>query len=133
MNQLMKDILASYFRMPRWVQIWVALWLVPVNLISLLFLESPSGTLVACLSIAGMLPNLYLPLIERGLGKSMALPHIIPWTLQWFTVVGLLLGDTELTAVYQAYLWVLLATNSVSLLFDYPETIAWFKGHKSIV
>ncbi len=133
MNQLMKDIVASYFRMPRWVQIWVALWLVPVNLISLLFLESSSGTLVACLSIAGMLPNLYLPLIERGLGKSMALPHIIPWTLQWFAVVGLLLGDTELTAVYEAYLWVLLTTNSVSLLFDYPETIAWFKGHKSIV
>lgn len=133
MNLLIKDIVASFSRMPRWIQIWVALWLVPVNLISLVFLDAPSGTWVACLSIAGMLPNLYLPLIERGLGKSMALPHIMPWTLQWFTVIGLLLGDPELGGTYQAYLWVLLVTNSLSLLFDYPETIAWFKGHKGIV
>ena len=54
------DIWQSFRRLPLWVQGWVALILVPVNLAALLFLSAPQGTLVALLAVGGMAPNLLI-------------------------------------------------------------------------
>ncbi|HIP24620.1 MAG TPA: hypothetical protein EYG79_13665 [Rhodobacteraceae bacterium] len=57
----------------------------------------------------------------------MALPHLIPWTI----LVGILLfARPEATGLYDTYLWVLLGTNTISLLFDYPDAIKWFRGDR---
>ncbi|WP_299350173.1 hypothetical protein [uncultured Shimia sp.] len=76
------EIWASFRRMPGWVQLWVALVLMPVNLMPLVFWANgaPFWGLFALLAVGGMALNLPILLVERGFSKAMAFPHILLWT-----------------------------------------------------
>ncbi|KKN91634.1 hypothetical protein LCGC14_0217430 [marine sediment metagenome] len=124
---LFADIWQSYRSLPGWVQIWVGVWLAPINMVSLFFLSEPRGLWIALLANIAMLLNLPVILHDRGFSKLMALPHLLPWTL---LVLLLILARPQAVGVYDAYLWVLLATNVVSLVFDYPDAIKWLKGDR---
>lgn len=120
---------ASFRAMPTWVQIWVGLWLMPVNMASLFFIGGEKGILIAFLANIAMMLNLPVMLLDRGFSKAMALPHIIPWTI----LIGILLfARPEASGMYDTYLTVLLVTNIISLLFDYPDAIKWFGGDRAI-
>ena len=54
------DIWASYRRQPLWVQLWIGIFLVPINFASVLFLDGPAGYWVAALAIGGIFPNVIL-------------------------------------------------------------------------
>lgn len=123
-----QDIWISFCSLSLWVQIWVALILVPVNMVSLFFLDRPMGLWIALLANIAMLSNLPVILYERGFTKAMALPHLVPWTL---LVCLLLFARPPATGVYNYYLYVLLAVDVVSLLFDYPDSLAWFRARRS--
>ena len=125
---MITDIYLSFRAMPAWVQVWVLLILVPVNMASLWFLNEPWGTWVAILAIGAMLLNLPVMLKDRGFGKMMALPHLLPWTvlvvwLAFFRPVG--------SDCYTQYLLLLMIVNAISLAFDYPDAIKWFKGDRA--
>ena len=127
---LIADIWGSFRRLPAWVQIWVALILVPVNSAGIVFVTQPSGPLVAILAIGGMVPNLYIMITERGLSKAMALPHIVIWSPLIFVVVSLLLeGQSQSFAIY---LWLLLAVDLVSLGFDFTDAWRWWRGERAV-
>ena len=127
-NNLIVDLWTSYREQPLWVQIWVGLILMPVNMVSLAFISEPMGLWVAGLANIALLLNLPILLYERGFSRTMALPHLIPWTL----LVGLLLfARPDATGLYAGYLWVLLVINMISLLFDYPESYQWLQARKS--
>lgn len=124
----------SFRRMPGWVQIWVALWLAPINIISLAFIGvdgAISAGLVAALALFGMAPNLPIMMVQRGLGKTMAIPHVLIWTPLVFLVWGLL-SNPDVVGAYRAYLWALLITNAISLAFDYKDTVDWFRGDRGV-
>jgi len=117
----------SFRAMPAWVQVWVALVLVPVNMTSLFFFNQPMGLWIIFLANIAMILNVPVMLYDRGFSKMMALPHLIPWTI----LVGILLfARPEATGAYDTYLWVLLGTNIISLLFDYLDAIKWMKGDR---
>jgi len=117
----------SFRRMPLWVQIWVVFILVPVNMASLAFLFQPMGIWVAFLANIAMMMNLPVMIIDRGFSKMMALPHLVPWSV----LIGILLFvRPEGSEAYSAYLWVLLCVNAVSLLFDFPDALKWFRGDR---
>lgn len=129
-NNLIVDIWTSYQALPGWVKIWTMLILVPINMLSLLFINEPMGGWVALLAISAMLLNIPVLFYTRGFSKLLALPHVIPWTL----LVGLLLfARPEATGVYAVYLWILLAVDLVSLLFDYTDTWQWFNGNREVI
>ena len=123
------DIWRSYRSLPLWVQIWVAGILVPVNMAALAFIYQPSGAWIALLAIGAMLPNIAIMLYERGLSKMMAWPHLLPWGA---LVLWLAFAMPQGSAAYGAYLWILLAVDALSLAFDIPDTLKWYKGDRAI-
>jgi len=122
-----QDVWISFRSLPVWVQFWVALILMPVNMASLLFLDEPMGLWIALLANIAMLSNLPVMLYQRGLTKAMALPHLIPWTI---LVCILLFARPPATGVYDRYLYALLIVDIVSLFFDYPDSFAWFRARR---
>jgi len=111
------------------VQIWVALILVPVNMLSLLFLNEPKGILIAALAVGGMMPNIAIMLAERGLSKMMALPHLLIW-IPLLLILWSQLG--AVTGGYQTFLWLLFAVDGLSLAFDIPDAWKWWKGDRAV-
>ena len=109
-NGLVTDIWTSFRSQPLWVQLWMAFILVPVNL--------------ASLAVIGMAPNVVIMFVERGFGKTMAIPHLLPWTA---LVLLILFARPEGSAAYATYLWVVLVVDVISLLFDYPESWQWLQ------
>ncbi len=122
------DVYNSFRAMPLWVQVWVALILVPVNMASLFFVGQPMGIWIAVLAIGAMLPNLPVILYDRGFSKLMAIPHLLPWTI---LVVWLLVAMPEGSVSYELYLWILLVINAISLGFDYPDAFKYWRGDRA--
>ena len=121
------EIYGSFRALPGWVQIWVMFILMPINMFSLYFYNQPSGMLIAFLANIGMMLNLPVMIKDRGFSKMMALPHLIPWTI---LVAILVFNRPEASGLYATYLWILLGTNTISLLFDYPDAIKWLHGDR---
>ncbi|MBQ0713984.1 MAG: hypothetical protein KBT61_06485 [Paraperlucidibaca sp.] len=126
---VIKEIYFSFSALPLWVQVWVALILVPINFASLLFISEPNGKIIAFLSLIAIAPNIIIIFYEKGFSKLMALPHIIPWLL----LVGLILATPLIDGEYKSYLYVLATINTISLIFDIPDAIKWFKGDRDVV
>lgn len=124
---MLLEIWKSFRSMPTWVQIWVGILLVPINLFSLAFVTQPSGIWIAVLAIGAMAINVPIMFVERGFTKTMALPHILPWT---YLVVWLIVARPVGTEAYGTYLLILLITDITSLGFDYPDTINWFRERR---
>ncbi len=124
------EIWQSYRRLPLWVQLWVALILVPVNAASLLYITQPAGAWLALMAIGAMLCNGVLMLIERGFSKVMALPHVLIWTPMLGLILWLLSQD--IAGSYRTYLVILLAVEVVSLILDLSDTRKWLSGDRTI-
>jgi len=126
------DIWNSFRRLPLWVQIWMCIILVPVNLATLAFISEPYGLLVAVLAIGGMLPNLGFMATERGLSKAMSLPHLVLWSPLVLLVAWILMTGGALDPNYLTFLWILLVIDVISLAFDFPDAWRWYKGDRAI-
>ncbi len=129
--QLILDIWSSFRSMPLWVQIWVGLILAPVNMAALFYVGAPGGWLVAALAIGGMLPNLVLMAVERGLSKAMALSHLVLWIPLVFVILNLR-GAEGVAGGFASYLLLLLVVDLISLGFDIPDSIKWFRGDRDV-
>ncbi len=128
--ELIREIWASYRRLPLWVQAWVGLWLAPVNFAAVAFVGERNGVLIAVLMLAGILPNLPIMVAKRGMTALMALPHLLAWPLMLIIVVVTLFQGTS--SAHSVYLVLVLITNVISLAFDAVDFNAWRNGHRSI-
>ncbi len=126
------DIYRSFRRLPLWVQLWVAFWLAPLNMGGLFFLDHPLGLGIAVLGIVGMLPNMIIVMVERGFSRTMALPHLIPWTLLVVWLIIVMTGTDAPEGVIAWYIWALILTDSISLFFDYRDGLQWLNGKRDI-
>jgi hypothetical protein len=124
------QIWQSYRRLPLWVQLWVALILVPVNAASLFFLTHPAGAWLALMAVGAMLCNGVLMLVERGFSKVMALPHVLIWTPMLGLILWLL--NQDIAESYRSYLIILLAVDVVSLILDVVDSRKWLSGDRKI-
>ncbi len=125
-----QDIWHSFRALPLWVQIWVAVILVPVNLMPLFFLDQPQGVLIAALAITGMALNLPIMMAARGMSGAMALPHLLCWVPLVIVVVGLLSAAETLNPNYVRYLWLLLIVDVISSVFDVRDAAHWMRSRK---
>ena len=130
--QLPTEIWQSFRRMPRWVQIWVAFILVPVNISSVVLAHSPGGILIAVLAIGGLLPNVALMFLQRGFSRAMAPSHVALWTPLVVILWQELVGGQGLGSAACTHLAILLTVDLVSLGFDFPDTIRWIRGQRDI-
>ena len=126
------EIWQSFRRMPVWVQIWVAIVLVPVNLAAVAFVAEPYGGWIALLAIGGMAPNLPIMLIERGFSRTMTWSHLLLWTPLVALVIWILVSQIGLAGSYRMYLIVLLVVDLISLGFDYVDARKWLRGARAV-
>ncbi|MAN98860.1 hypothetical protein [uncultured Roseovarius sp.] len=124
------QIWQSYRRLPLWVQLWVALILVPVNAASLFFVTQPAGAWLALMAVGAMLCNGVLMLVERGFSKVMAVPHVLIWTPMLGLILWLLTQD--IADGFRTYLLILLAVDVFSLILDVIDTRKWLSGDRKI-
>ncbi len=127
---MVQDIWHSFRGLPLWVQIWVAVILVPVNLMPLFFLYQPQGVLIAALAITGMALNLPIKMAARGMSGAMALPHILFWVPLVIVVAGMLIAKETLNPAYVRFLWLLLIVDIISLVFDVRDAAHWMRSRK---
>ncbi len=125
---MITEIWKSFRAMPTWVQIWVALLLMPINIAAIFFIDQPSGVWIAILAIGAMMLNLPVMIYDRGFSKLMAFPHLIPWTI---LVLWIAFARPVGSDGYGTYLWILLVTNAISLGFDFPDAVKWWKGDRA--
>ena len=125
-----QDIWHSFRALPLWVQIWVAVILVPANLMPLFFLDQPQGVLIAALAITGMALNLPIMIAARGMSRAMALPHILCWFPLVIVVAGILIATETLNPAYVRFLWLLLIVDVISLVFDVRDAAHWMSSRK---
>jgi hypothetical protein len=123
-TSLIADIWASFLAMPLWVKIWVFAILVPVNMAGMAFISAPMGGWIAFLALIALVANTPVMIVERGLTKTMALPHLPPWTA---LVLWIMFARPPATGAYDAYLTVLMLVNLVSLAFDWPDALSWLR------
>ncbi len=125
------DIWRSFRAMPLWVQVWVFVILVPVNMFSVVYWAEPNGVWIAVLAIGAMALNGVIMLVERGFSKAMALPHVVIWTplVIW---IGWMLVEGDVAAGFGLYLVVLLVVDLISLAFDFKDTKDWLAGERSV-
>lgn len=114
------------------MQIWVALILVPVNLLPLAFWGEPYAVWITIFSIGGMLPNLVIMMVGRGLSKCMALPHLLIWTPLVVMLGMLLQSDLGVSDGFRTVLTVILLVDLLSLVFDYIDGWKWWRGDRAI-
>ncbi len=129
---MIAEIWGSFRAMPVWVQIWVAVILVPANLASLWFLTQPRGAWIAGMAIGAMALNGVLMLVERGFSKAMALPHVLIWTPLVALMAGMISARPEISPTFVTYLQMLLAINTFSLVLDYRDAWLWWRGQRQV-
>jgi len=123
------EIWNSFRAIPVWVQAWIVLVLMPINVASLFFLNEPMGLLIAILANVGMLLNIPVMIYDRGVSKLMSIPHLLPWSA---LVVVILFFRPDATGIYGVFLWGILIINLISLTFDYVDAWKWIKGDRAI-
>ncbi len=132
MTSRIYDVWDSFLALPRWVQLWLVLVLVPVNLCSLLLLDTPTGKAGALAFAVVALSNLPIMLAERGMSRLMAVPHLVAWIplLAW---LAFRLGAApELQGAERMLAWALLLVNGVSLVFDAFDSWRWLHGEREV-
>ena len=103
----------------------------PINMIGLFFLDQEIGQWVAILGLAGMIPNMFVMYFEKAFSKTMALSHVIPWTvLVVFLAIQLYQGTVPDGPIYYVA-WAVLVVDTISLVFDYKESVEWFQERKA--
>ncbi|WP_299896707.1 hypothetical protein [uncultured Ruegeria sp.] len=130
-KSMVLDIWRSFRALPLCVQIWLAAFLVPVNLFPLAFLDQPQGHLIALLAIAGMALNVPIMVAARGMSGAIALPHVLCWVPLVIIVTLLLMSEEFLSPAFVRFLWLLLIVDITSLVFDFRDAAHWLKSRKA--
>lgn len=122
----------SFLALPRWVQIWVGVVLVPVNALPFFFLDTPTGRVAALAAMFVVLTNLPIMLIERGMSRLMAVPHLLAWLPLLPYLAARLVFQQPLARSEMLLAIALVVVNSTSLVFDTLDTWRWICGKRDI-
>jgi len=109
----------------------MVLFLIPVNLVPLAYLDQPYAPLIAILSISGMALNFPIMFAARGMSKAMSVPHLLCWGPMVVVAILALTSKAELSAGYARFLVLLLIVDLISLGFDLNDAIKWTKARKA--
>ncbi|MDP2150288.1 MAG: hypothetical protein Q8K13_11665 [Parvibaculum sp.] len=119
------DMMTLIAQEPWWLSSWVY-WLIAINSLSLFFAftrNEAHWVLTAWLGNLVMMPMLFEAV---GYVRLLGLTHIVFWTP---LVVYLWRQRSEFGSSWSGrYLWVVLATNSASLIIDYIDVVRYLLG-----
>lgn len=135
MQARMQDIWKSYRSLPLWVQIWVALILVPVNAAAFFLLDTWLGVAAAIAAVFVVLTNAPIMWVCRGMSRLMSVPHLFAWIpLQILIPMRLaeLVGSGPVSGAEWAFGVILFVINGISLAFDAVDSWRWLRGEREV-
>ncbi|UYY86337.1 hypothetical protein [Alcaligenes sp. SMD-FA] len=104
--------------------------------VAVFFLDTPTGRWAAWASVFVVSTNIPIMLIEGGMSRLMAVPHLLAWgplvVMLFLRLANPHVGSAPSTASESALMWALLLVNSVSLCFDTLDTWRWCRGERDI-
>jgi hypothetical protein len=120
----MLEFMGKVFSQPLWVQVWVC-WMMLLNTAAVLFLKHKAAKVVLAVWVGNVITMMVL--FEMvGYVRLLGLPHVIWWTP---LVVYLFSQRRQFPAgLVSTWLWILLFTNSASLVMDYIDVARYFMG-----
>ncbi len=123
--EMMQDNLFTRFiELPMWLQAWIY-WMMLLNTAALFFLRSTEGRVVLAVWICNGI-TMSLMYEMYGYVRLLGLSHVIWWTP---LVIYLFRRRKAFPAgAVATWLWVLMLTNSASLVIDYIDVIRFFMG-----
>ena len=124
----MLNFLSRILAEPLWLVIWVG-WLGSVNLASLLFLRHVEARWVLAAFACNLVFMTWL-FGETGYNRLLGLSHVIFWTP---LLIYLYRRRERIPTggAFAGWVWVLIATNAVSLLIDYVDVARYLAGDRS--
>jgi hypothetical protein len=122
----------SFLALPRWVQLWVGVVLIPVNTAPFFFLHSPIGRAAAMASAFVVLTNVPIMLHQRGMSRLMAVPHLIAWLALLPYLAARLAFGSPLGNIEALLAITLIVVNGISLVFDTLDTWRWLCRKRDI-
>lgn len=126
------DCHRSFRAIPLWVRVWVLGVLIPVNASTFWFLDSRIGQAGAAAAVLVVAANVPIMLVERGVSRLMALPHLFAWIPLLAWLAALLAFDATLTASETRLATVLAVVNGISLVFDTIDSVRWLCGQRDV-
>lgn len=138
MINLIKDIFGALWLLPRWVFFWVMiLFSINMSVFVWIFFDTHPVVIAAVIANAiALFPNIVLIIRRRGVGKYMAVSHLFGWiplTIYLGTWIFNETIDGSLINPVYWLAWTLLVINTFSLMFDFNEAYAFFKGDRAIL
>lgn len=131
--ELHQSLWQSFRRLPQWVQLWMALVLLPANLLSLFLLEYASARMIALAALLALGSNMLLMYRYAGFSRLMALPHLLVWGPLQVMLLIYLAGSTPAPSINEVvYIFLVLAVNGVSLFFDTLDSWRWLQGERQL-
>ncbi len=127
------SIWLSFRNLPRWLQGWALLILMPLNGASLFLLETFSGQAIALALLLVLAVNLPLMWHHRGMNKDMSLVHLLAWIPLEIALLGQLAGrwgDDHLTPALWGFTLAVFMVNAISLFFDVVDAWCWAQGDR---
>jgi hypothetical protein len=130
--EINRQLWLSFRRLPLWVQVWVALVLVPVNLLSFLMLEYQAAQMVALAAVLALGSNMLLLYRYAGFSRAMALPHLVVWGPLQILLLMRVLQTPAPDAGEVMFICLVLLVNGISLIFDLLDTWRWWQGERQV-
>jgi hypothetical protein len=131
----MQDIWKSYRSLPLWVQLWVALILVPVNAAAFFLLDTWLGVAAAIAAAFVVLTNGPILWVCRGMSRLLSVPHLFAW-LPLQILIPLRLAEMVGSGPVAEAEWVLgiilFVVNGISLVFDGIDSWRWLRGEREV-
>lgn len=135
MKQRLFQIANSFQSLPTWVQVWVGLILIPINVVPFFMLGTWTGNVAAIASLVVAATNLPIMWMERGMSKLMSIPHLLAWIPLEIALALRVTGHagtTPMTAHEYLALLLIMGVNGISLWFDTLDALHWCQGDRSI-
>ncbi|MEX0346910.1 MAG: hypothetical protein AB3N20_18450 [Rhizobiaceae bacterium] len=125
-------ILKSTFALPVWVLVWIFVFLLPANFAGFWFLDTDVGFWVSVLGAGAIIVNMIPVLVNGGVSKVLAIPHLIFWIPLEIILLRLVMTGDLATSEWRLAIAVLII-NGISLGFDFYDTAEWWKGNRKVV
>lgn len=135
MKARLSSIWHSYRSLPGWVQIWVGLILVPVNMLPFFFLDTWSGRAGALAAVVVVLTNAPIMWAAAGMSRAMSLPHLVAWIPLEIALILRLCGAAGAvprSGSESLLIVLLLGVNGISLVFDAIDSWRWLRGERQV-
>lgn len=123
----------SFRSLPAWVQVWVGLVLIPINVLPFFLLDTWSGRAGAVAALFVVATNVPIMWAAAGMSRAMSLPHLLAWIPLEIALALRLAGAAgglPPTTAELALAVALLVVNGISLGFDTLDSWRWLRGER---